>query len=96
MLLQSVLDPGHGPLSSVDEQTVAVAAFVVFALVGLLAEYAWRSKGLAVVGALVGYVLTVVLWAPPLFAEEWHYAILAAVPIVVLNYLYEGRSKKGA
>jgi fucose permease len=96
MLLQSVFDPGHGPLSSFDEQAVAVVAFVVLATVGVLVEHHGESRGLAVVGALLAFVVGLVLIAPPPFAAEWHYAVVAAVPVVLGNYLYRGRRRRRA
>ncbi|MFC5971564.1 hypothetical protein ACFPYI_09495 [Halomarina salina] len=91
MLLQSFFDPGHGFLSSVDERTVAVLAFVLFVVVGAVAEYRGDARGGTVVAALVGFVVALVLWGPPMFAEEWHYAVVVAVPVVVAFYFYRGR-----
>lgn len=89
--MPSFFDPGHGPLSSFDEVAVAVAAIVLFTLVGSATEYFRDARGGAVVGALVGFVLLLVLWAPRVFAGEWHYAVVAAAPVVLLVYLYRGR-----
>ncbi|MFD1515341.1 hypothetical protein [Halomarina rubra] len=95
MLFQSFFDPGHGLLSSFDERAVAVVAFLVLSAVGLLAEALWDAKGMLVAGALVVFVVAIVVWAPPLFAEEWHYAVLAAVPVVLGNHFYRGRNPRG-
>ncbi|MWG36888.1 hypothetical protein [Halomarina oriensis] len=93
-MLQSFFDPGHGLLSSFDERTVAVVAFAVFTAVGVYAEYRWDSKGLTVAGVLAVFVVVLVVVAPPPFSEEWHYAVLAAVPVVLGNYFYRGRSRR--
>lgn len=87
-------DPGHGFLSSVDEVMIAAIAVLLFTLVGAAAEYRGNAKGWTVLGALVGYVVALFVWAPPLFAGEWHYAVVAAVPIVLLVYLYRGRYER--
>lgn len=84
-------DPGHGLLSSFDEVAIALAAVILFAIVGGLTEYFGDARGGAVVGALVGFVVAVLLWTPPVFASEWHYAVVVAVPVAVLVYLYRGR-----
>ena len=91
MILQSFFDPGHGFLSSFDEQMVALGAFVLFVAVGALAEYLGDAKGFTVLGVLVGFVVALVVWGPPLFAEEWHYAVVVAIPVVIVTYLYRGR-----
>ena len=91
--MPSFFDPGHGLLSSFDEMAVAAAAVVVFTLVGAAAEYFGDARGGAVVGALAGFVVLLVLWAPRVFAGEWHYAVVAGVPIAVLVYLYRGRGE---
>lgn len=91
--MPSFFDPGHGLLSSFDEVAVAVAAIVLFTLIGTVTEYFGDAKGGAVVGAFVGFVVLLVLWAPRIFAGEWHYAVVAAVPIVLLVYLYQGRGE---
>ena len=88
MVLQSFFDPGHGFLSSFDEWTVAVAAFVLFVAVGGVAEYLGDARGGTVVAALVGFVVALLVWAPPMFAEEWHYAVIVAVTVIVASYLY--------
>ena len=93
-MVQSFFDPGHGLLSSFDERTVAVVAFLVLTVVGLVAEHRWHSKGGAVLLALAVIVVGIVLFASPLFAGEWHYAVLAAVPVVLGNYLYRERSRR--
>ncbi|MDS0293835.1 hypothetical protein [Halogeometricum luteum] len=89
--MPSFFDPGHGLLSSFDEVAVAAAAVVLFALVGAATEYFGDAKGGAVVGTLVGFVVLLVLWAPRVFAGEWHYAVVAGVPVAVFVYLYRGR-----
>ncbi|MFC4548963.1 MULTISPECIES: hypothetical protein [Halorussus] len=86
-------DPGHGFLSSFDEVVVALAAVVLFAAVGALAEYLGDAKGGTVLGALVGYVVVLLLWLPPVFANEWHYAVVAVIPILVFIYWYRGRGE---
>ena len=85
-------DPGHGFLSSIDEVVITAAAVILFTIIGGLAEYVGDSKGGTVLGALIGFVVGVLLWAPPIFAGEWHYAIVVAIPIIVLVYLYRGRN----
>ncbi|WP_224270297.1 hypothetical protein [Haloprofundus salinisoli] len=89
--MPSFFDPGHGFLSSIDEIAVAFAAIVLFIVAGALAEYLGNARGGTVVGALVGYVAVLLYWAPAVFADEWHYALVAAVPVVALVYLYRGR-----
>lgn len=91
--MPSFFDPGHGFLSSLDEVAVALAAVLLFALVGALAEYLGDAKGGTVVGALVSFVVALFLGAPSVFAGEWHYAVVIAVPIAVLVYLYRGRGE---
>jgi len=71
-----------------------VVAFVVLATVGVFVEYHWDSRGVVVVGALLAFVTSLVLLAPPLFAEEWHYAVVAAIPVVLGTYLYRGRARR--
>ena len=90
--MASFFDPGHGFLSSVDEVAIAVAAVLVFLAVGAASEYLWDTKGGAVVGALVGF-LVALLWAPAAFTNEWHYAVVVAVPVLVLVYRYRGRGE---
>ncbi|KTG10736.1 hypothetical protein AUR64_05965 [Haloprofundus marisrubri] len=89
--MASFFDPGHGFLSSADEIAVALLALVFFVVVGSVAEYLGDAKGGMVLGALVGYVAVLLYWAPPVFANEWHYALVAAVPVAVLVYFYRGR-----
>jgi uncharacterized membrane protein YjjP (DUF1212 family) len=83
-------DPGHGFLSSVDERVVAAGAFVVATVVGLLAEYVRDAKGVSVVFAALGFVVALFVWAPDVFADEWHYALIVAIPVAVAVYLYRG------
>jgi hypothetical protein len=89
--MPSFFDPGHGFLSSIDEVVIAALAVLPFVLIGAVAEYVGDAKGWTVLGALVGYVVALFVWAPPVFAGEWHYAVVAAVPVVLLVYLYRGR-----
>ena len=91
VMLQSFFDPGHGFLSSFDELAVAVVAFALFVAVGALAESLGDAKGGTVVAALVGFVAVLLVWGRPPFAEEWHYAVVVAVPVVVAVYLYRRR-----
>ncbi|WP_224447959.1 hypothetical protein [Haloprofundus salilacus] len=86
-------DPGHGFLSSLDEMTVMLVAIVLFAVAGGLAEYFGDARGGTVVGTLVGYLVVLVYWAPPVFANEWHYALVAALPVVAVVYLYRDRRR---
>jgi uncharacterized membrane protein YjjP (DUF1212 family) len=86
-------DPGHGFLSSFDEWMVALLAFVLLIVVGAVAEYVGDAKGVTVAGALVGYIIALFIWAPPVIATEWHYAVLIAVPIIIISYLYRGPGK---
>ena len=86
-------DPGHGFLSSVDEIAITIAALVLFTVLGGLTEYVGDARGGTILGALIGFIVVLLLWGPPLFAEEWHYAVVVAVPIVVLVYLYRGRGE---
>lgn len=87
-MLQSFFDPGHGFLSSVDEWLVAVIAFVLLTLVGAVAEYLGDAKGITVLAAMGGYIIALFIWAPPFIATEWHYAVMIAIPLVVISYLY--------
>ena len=89
--MPSFFDPGHGFLSSIDEVVIAALAVLPFVLIGAVAEYVGDAKGWTALGALVGYVVALFVWAPPVFAGEWHYAVVAAVPVVLLVYLYRGR-----
>ena len=91
--MPSFFDPGHGLLSALDEQVVALLAFVLFTIIGAVAEYVGDSKGVTVAGALLGYIVALIIWAPPFFSTEWHYAVLVALPIIVVSYLYRRRSE---
>ena len=84
-------DPGHGFLSSSDEVIIALVALILLTVIGGVAEYFGNSKGGTVLGALVGFLVVVLLVASPVFASEWHYAVVVAIPIAVLVYLYRGR-----
>lgn len=53
-----------------------------------LAEYVGDSEGFTVVVALLGYVTALLLWAAPVIATEWHYAVVIAV--VVYRYRRRG------
>jgi hypothetical protein len=92
--MQSFFDPGHGFMSSVDEIAVMVTAIVLFAVLGAVVEYFRNTDGWFILGTLVGYVVAVVLLAPPVFAGEWHYAVVAAAPVFVVVYLYKGRHER--
>jgi membrane protein implicated in regulation of membrane protease activity len=86
VLFQSFFDPGHGLLSSFDERAVAATAFGFLAAVGLLAARLDVPSTPAVCSGLVAFVVGVVALAPPVYAGEWHYALLAAVPVVLAGY----------
>ena len=68
--MPSFFDPGHGFLSSADEQMVALIAFVLLTVVGATAEYLWDAKGFTVLGILVGFIIALFVWAPSLVATE--------------------------
>ena len=89
--MPSFFDPGHGLFSSVEEWVVALVAFVLLTAVGAITEYLGDAKGLTVAGAAIGYVVALLLWAPPFVATEWHYAMLVAVPVILVVYLYRRR-----
>ncbi|RDI72044.1 hypothetical protein [Halopelagius longus] len=89
--MPSFFDPGHGFMSSLDEIVVMLTAVVLLTMVGAVVEYLRDSDGWSVLGALLGYVVAVLFLAPPEFAGEWHYAVIAAVPVFVVVYLYKGR-----
>lgn len=92
-MLQSFFDPGHGFLSSPEEVAVAVAAVAVFALVGGAAEYLGDAKGGAVIGALAGFLVVLLGWGSPVLADEWHYAVVVAVPVALVVLRYRGREE---
>ena len=86
-------EPGHGILSSVAEWVVALLAFVLLTIIAASVEYIGNAKGITVVGALLGYIIALFLWAPPVIATEWHYAVVVALPIIVVSYLYRRRGE---
>lgn len=92
--MPSFFDAGHGFMSSFDEMVVMLTAIVLFTMAGAVVEYLRDSDGWSVVGVLVGYVVAVVFLAPPAFAGEWHYAVVAAVPVFVVVDLYRGRHER--
>ncbi|SFG64049.1 hypothetical protein SAMN04488063_2689 [Halopelagius inordinatus] len=92
--MPSFFDPGHGFASSLDELVVMLVAIALFTTVGAVVEYLGDSDGWSVLGAFAGYVVAVVFLAPPSFAGEWHYAVVAAVPVAVVVYLYRGRHER--
>ena len=89
----SFFDPGHGLFSSPEELVVTVVAMLVLAVVGVLSERAGDATGLAVALAAGGFVLALVVVAPPAIATEWHYAALVAALLAAVVYWYRGRGE---
>lgn len=91
--MQGVLEPGHGPFSSLDERSVAVVALIALTLAGALLEYVRDAEGWGVLGAAVGVVVAFVVAAPPILADEWHYVFVAAIPVLIAVRFYRGRGE---
>lgn len=78
-----------GAVAAVDGNTAALAAFVSFAAVGLAIEWARDAEGVSLVFAVAGFVVGLYLRTPAKFVEEWHYAPLLAIPVVVALYIHD-------